>query len=220
MEKPRWKASAPAASSDAAAVRQALSEHVVPVLVDPDGAYRAELAPAVVVDAIMAKHNTGTAIDDAPLVIALGPGFMAGVDCHVVIETNRGHRLGRPIYRGAAEPDTGRPGEVGGKTAERILRAPITGVVTGRAAIGDRVAEGQVVAGVGGCDVYAGAAGVLRGMVRDGTVVSVGTKIGDVDPRAAVSHCFEISEKSLAIAGGVLEAILSAESRRSTREAK
>ena len=193
-----------------AAARSAMADGVIPVLVDPEARCLAELAPPVLVDAVMAKTNTGTRQTDAPLVIALGPGFTAGVDCHVVVETNRGHRLGRPIYRGAAEPDTSRPGEVGGKTAERILRAPITGVVTSRAAIGDQVVEGQVVAVVGGYDVHAGTAGVLRGMVRDGTMVPVGVKIGDVDPRAAASHCFEISEKALAIAGGVLEAILAA----------
>lgn len=196
--------------SSAAEVRQALVGHVIPVLVDPDAECRAALAPEVIVDAIMAKQNTGTTIADAPLVIALGPGFTAGVDCHVVIETNRGHRLGRPIHRGAAEPDTGCPGEVSGKTAERVLRAPSGGVVTSRAAIGERVVEDQVVAVVGEQAVRAGTAGVLRGMVRDGTVVQAGVKIGDVDPRASVSHCFEISEKALAIAGGVLEAILAA----------
>jgi xanthine dehydrogenase accessory factor len=195
---------------DVPAARSAIADGAIPILVDPETRCLAELAPPVLVDAVMAKANTGTRLTDAPLVIALGPGFTAGVDCHVVVETNRGHRLGRPIYRGAAEPDTSRPGEVGGKTAERILRAPITGVVTSRAAIGDRVVEGQVVAVVGGCDVHAGTTGVLRGMVRDGTMVPVRIKIGDVDPRATVSHCFEISEKALAIAGGVLEAILAA----------
>ena len=130
-----------------------------------------------------------------PLVIALGPGFTAGVDCHVVVETNRGHRLGRPIYEGAAEPDTGRPGVVGGKTAERILRAPVTGVVTSWAAIGDRVVEGQVVAVVGGSRRACRHDGGPAGLVRDGTVPS---KIGDVDPRAAVRIASTISEKALA----------------------
>jgi xanthine dehydrogenase accessory factor len=195
---------------DVGMARQALAEGTIPVLVDPEANSRSELAPAVLVDAIMAKHNTGTKIDDAPLVIALGPGFTAGEDCHVVIETNRGHGLGRAIYSGAAEPDTGQPGSVGGKTRERILRAPIAGVVQARAAIGDRVTEGQIVAEVGEHPVRAATSGVLRGMIRSGTHISRSVKIGDVDPRAEPVHCTLISDKALAIAGGVLEAILAA----------
>jgi xanthine dehydrogenase accessory factor len=193
---------------DITAARLALSRGVIPVLVDPEAACRGELTPAVLVDAIMAKHNTGTTITDAPFVVALGPGFAAGVDCHVVIETNRGHGLGRAIYTGSAEPDTGRPGDVGGKTAQRILRAPVTGVVEAKASIGERVVEGQVVAKVGDHAVHAATAGVLRGMVRSGTRIPRSVKIGDVDPRAEPAHCTLISDKALAIAGGVLEAIL------------
>jgi xanthine dehydrogenase accessory factor len=195
---------------DVAAARRALILGMIPILVDPDAACRAELNPAVLVDAIMAKANTITAITDAPLVIALGPGFTAGVDCHVVIETNRGHRLGRAIYDGSAEPDTGEPGLVGGKTVQRILRAPVDGIVESYAAIGERVEEGQTVAKVAGRPVVALTGGVLRGLMRSGAYVTAGLKIGDVDPRAEVSLCYEISEKSLAIAGGVLEAILAA----------
>jgi xanthine dehydrogenase accessory factor len=205
-------------AEDVAAARSILAAGAIPVLVDPETRCLAELAPAVLVDAVIAKTNTGTRLTDAPLVIALGPGFTVGVDCHVVVETNRGHRLGRAIYAGSAEPDTGEPGLVGGVTHQRILRAPITGAFTGRAAIGDHVMAGQVVAVVGGYDVHAGVTGVLRGMVRDGTVVPVRTKIGDIDPRASVSHCFEISEKALAIAGGVLEAILAGGVDRVARE--
>ncbi len=185
-----------------------LKRGVIPVLVDPAGANLAALQPAVLVDAIMAKRNTGTSLALAPLVIALGPGFTASRDCHAVVETNRGHCLGRVITEGAAEPDTGRPGSIGGKTDERILRAPVPGEVYGRAAIGDRVAAGQVVAVVDGHEVRAGTSGVLRGLVRPGARVHAGEKIGDVDPRAAPEHCYLISDKSFAIAGGVLEAIL------------
>jgi xanthine dehydrogenase accessory factor len=195
---------------DVDAARGALKQGLIPVLVDPEAKCRAELNPAVIIDAIMAKRNTGTAITDAPLVIALGPGFTAGVDCHVVVETNRGHRLGRTIYAGGAEPDTGQPGAVGGKTTERILRAPETDVVEGMVTIGERVVKGQLVAKVGHHAVHASTAGVLRGMVRSGTRISRGVKIGDVDPRADASHCGIISDKALAIAGGVLEAILAA----------
>jgi xanthine dehydrogenase accessory factor len=195
---------------DVDAAHRALRQGLIPVLVDPEAKCRVELNPAVIVDAIMAKRNTGTTITDAPLVIALGPGFTAGVDCHAVIETNRGHALGRVIYEGCAEPDTGQPGAVGGKTVERILRAPVAGVVEGEAAIGERVTEGQLVAKVGHHAVHARTAGVLRGMVRSGTRIERGVKIGDVDPRADASHCGIISDKALAIAGGVLEAILAA----------
>jgi xanthine dehydrogenase accessory factor len=195
-------------ADDVDAALRALGRGVIPVLVDPDAVCRAELEPIVMVDAIMAKQNTGTTIYDAPLVIALGPGFTAGVDCHVVIETNRGHALGRAIYEGNAEPDTGEPGAVGGKTHERILRAPASGVVEGQVSIGEQVAEGQLVAKVGGHAVLAKTAGVLRGMVRSGTHISRNVKIGDVDPRAEPAHVALISDKALAIAGGVLEAIL------------
>ncbi len=188
--------------------RRNLAEGAIPLLVDPEARCRAELNPAVVVDAIMAKRNTGTRITDAPLVVALGPGFTAGVDCHAVIETNRGHRLGRAIYSGSAEPDTGAPGEVGGRTVERILRAPVAGVVEGLVSIGEVVRAGQAVAMIGAHPIRAGADGVLRGMVRTGIAVSQGTKIGDVDPRGVRSHSDLISDKALAIAGGVLEAIL------------
>lgn len=185
------------------------SRRIIPVLVDPEARCLAELAPAVLVDAIMAKRNTGTTLADAPLVIALGPGFTAGVDCHAVIETNRGHRLGRIITQGSAEPNTCEPGLVGGKSWQRVLRAPVDGIVESRAAIGERIKKGQVVAKVADSPVIAGTPGVLRGLVRSGTVVAAGLKIGDVDPRAEPSHCTLISEKALAIAGGVLEAILS-----------
>jgi xanthine dehydrogenase accessory factor len=193
---------------DLAGARQALQAGEIPVWVDPQAGCREQLGPRVVVDAIMAKRNTGTQIDDAPVVIALGPGFSAREDCHAVIETNRGHHLGRVIYQGSAEPDTGEPGSIGGKTGERILRAPTGGILEARAEIGEWVAEGQSVAVIEGQMVVSGTAGVLRGLVRSGIQVESGVKIGDVDPRAETSHCFTVSDKGLAIAGGVLEAIL------------
>lgn len=194
---------------------QTIAGGKIPILVDLQAVCRNELHPAVVVDAIMAKINVGTQITDAPLVVAIGPGFSAGVDCHAVVETNRGHHLGRVIYTGSAEPDTGQPGEIGGKSTERLLRAPITGVVEPLAVIGDRVEEGQIVARVGDEMVRARTSGVLRGMIRSGVQVNAGTKIGDVDPRAEKSHCYEVSDKSLAIAGGVLEAIFALLQRHS-----
>ena len=156
----------------------------------------------------MAKRNIDTRITDAPLVIALGPGFTAGVDCHAVIETNRGHRLGRVIWRGAAEPNTGTPGLVAGKGRERVLRAPVAGVASWRVEIGDRVREGYPLGDVAGQPVAAPFDGVVRGLIAPGTVVPVGLKIGDIDPRDDISAAFTISEKALAIGGGVLEAIL------------
>jgi xanthine dehydrogenase accessory factor len=181
---------------------------LIPLLVDPEAAALEQLKPKVVVDAIMAKANTGTRLDDAPLVLALGPGFTAGRDCHAVIETNRGHRLGRVIYAGSAEPDTKTPGVVKGYAAGRVLRAPTDGYVTPAAKIGDLIQPGQLIAVVDGHELRAPFAGVLRGLVHPAVYVTAGLKIGDLDPRGQVEHCFTISDKSLAVAGGVLEAIL------------
>jgi len=164
--------------------------------------------PSAVVDARMAKRNLDTTIDQAPLVIALGPGFVAGVDCHAVIETNRGHRLGRVIWQCAAEPNTGTPGVVGGKGAERVLRAPVAGVTAWRVDIGERVREGEWMGNVAGVAVIAPFDGVVRGLIAPGTAVPERIKIGDVDPRDDVEACFTISDKALAIGGGVLEAVL------------
>jgi xanthine dehydrogenase accessory factor len=197
-------------ASDLREACQMLDQGIIPVLVDPQADCRVELLPKVLVDAIMAKSNLNTSITDAYCVIGLGPGFIAGVDCHVVIETNRGHSLGRLIYTGSAEPNTDQPGSVDGKTAERILRSPVQGVVEGQATIGDRVTEGQIVALVGGKPVHAQITGILRGMIHSGICVPDGTKIGDIDPRAEPIHCQQISDKAYAIAGGVLEAILHA----------
>jgi xanthine dehydrogenase accessory factor len=196
--------------SDIQAARLTLDQGIIPVLVDPQADCRAELCPIVLVDAVMAKSNISTRITDAPCVIALGPGFTAGIDCHAVVETNRGHSLGRVIYAGSAEPDTGQPGSINGKGAERLLRSPIEGMVEGLAAIGDYVTKGQMVAQVGGKPVFTQINGVLRGLIRSGIKVPAGTKIGDVDPRAEPAHCQQVSDKAFAIAGGVLEAILRA----------
>ena len=184
---------------------------IIPVLIAP------ELPPlisspqspiSVLVDGRMAKRNIDTRIDQAPLVIALGPGFTAGVDCHAVIETMRGHRLGRVIWEGTALPNTGTPGIVAGKGAERVLRAPVAGIVDWRLGIGDYVAAGDVIGFVEREPVVAPFAGVLRGLIAPGTAVRAGLKIGDLDARADRSACFTISDKALAIGGGVLEAVL------------
>jgi len=194
--------------SDCNDIPQAWSEGVVPVLVDPWAEIVSRFRPAVVVDAIIAKRNLGTRITDAPVVIGLGPGFEVGVDVHAVVETNRGHHLGRALWHGSAEPDTGVPGEIAGHGAQRLLRAPSAGLFRGERAIGDRVEAGEVVGWVDQTPVKADISGVLRGLLHDGLHVFQGMKIGDVDPRAAREHCFTVSDKSLAIAGGVLEAAL------------
>lgn len=194
---------------EVADVHASLGDGVIPVVLDPHGWAIAALLPDVVVDARMAKRNLGTTLDDASLVVALGPGFVAGEDCHVVVETNRGHDLGRVIWVGSAEPDTGVPGSIGGADAERVLRAPVDGVVTAVRDIGDVIRPGEVVAIVGDAEVAASIGGVLRGMLHDGLRVTAGTKLGDIDPRAAPSHVHTVSDKSLAIAGGVLEAMMS-----------
>ncbi len=194
---------------------------MIPVLADPQASIVAKLRPKVVVDAIMAKVNTGTTIDDAPLVVALGPGFTAGQDCHAVIETNRGHWLGRVIYAGCgpavngqAEPDTRTPGLIESRAADRVLRAPAAGQVTPHARIGNRIAAGQLIGTVNGHEIRAAFSGVLRGLVHSDVQVILGMKIGDLDPRGEVSHCFTISDKSLAVGGGVLEAILASDVMR------
>jgi len=181
----------------------------IPVLVDPEARIKDILKPDVLIDAIIAKKNLGTEISDAPLVIGLGVGFQAGRDVHAVIETNRGHNLGRVILRGEAEPDTGIPGDIAGYGRERVLRASGTGRFTTDKDIGDYVAAGQAVASAAGAPVITALTGIIRGLLRDGVAVQAGMKVGDVDPRGISGHCDTISEKARAIGGGVLEAILS-----------
>ncbi len=199
------------------ALTLAREEATVPVLVDPAGRSLRALKPVVLVDARMAKRNVDTSPAQAPLVVALGPGFEAGRDCHAVVETNRGHFLGRVYWQGHAEPDTGTPGPVAGRGAERVLRAPVDGTVRAHAEIGDRVRAGDVVAEVAGVPVRAPFAGVVRGLIADGTPVRAGLKIGDVDPRGRRDHCFTVSDKALAVGGGVLEAVLTWLNRRDNR---
>lgn len=178
---------------------------VVGVVVSPT---LPDLGADVVVDARLAKRNIDTSIDDAPLVIGLGPGFTAGVDCHAVVETMRGPHLGRVLWHGSARPDTGTPGIVGGRGAERVVRAPVEGVVRWRRAIADVVDENDVLGTVGDTPVRAPFAGLIRGLILDGREVTSGLKIGDLDPRLDPSACHEISDKALAIGGGVVEAVL------------
>ena len=189
-------------------VRDILAAGEIPVLVDPQAAILAQLPFMVVVDAILAKKNLGTTISDAPIVLALGPGFTAGTDCHGVIETKRGHDLGRLILEGSAIPNTGVPGDVGGYTTERIIRAPADGPFEPVAQIGQQVNLGDVVAKVNGIPVTAQLTGIVRGMLPAFIPVTTGMKAGDIDPRCEVRHCFTVSDKARAIGGGVLEGIL------------
>ena len=184
-------------------------EGKIPLLIDPENNTRDFLKPHVLVDAIIAKKNVGTKITDAPLVIGLGPGFVAPKDVHVVIETNRGHNLGRLILEGEAEPNTGVPGVIAGFGAERVFRAPRNGIFKSIKEIGDMVSAGETVAQVEGEPVKVKISGVIRGLLRDGTEVTKGIKAGDVDPRGDKSYCFTISDKARALGGAVLEAILS-----------
>jgi xanthine dehydrogenase accessory factor len=173
--------------------------------------------PLILLDCRMAKRNIDTRKDQADLVVALGPGFTAGQDCHAVIETMRGHHLGRVLWTGSAIPNTGTPGIIAGKGAQRVLRAPVGGIVDWRQKIGDRVHEGQYLGSVNGQPLTAPFDGVIRGLIAPSTNVPAGLKIGDVDARAEVSACFTISDKALAVGGGVLEAILSWLNRRSEK---
>ncbi len=180
----------------------------IAVIVDPAAKILKELPFDAVIDAVIAKSNLGTTIQDAPVVVALGPGFTAGVDCHAVVETKRGHNLGRVFYEGSAAPNTGVPGNIGGFTTERIIRAPQDGLFTPIRQIGDLVKKGDPVAEVDGASVFALLDGVVRGMLPAGTPVVRGMKSGDIDPRGIPEYCRTISDKARAIGGGALEAVL------------
>ncbi len=195
--------------ADAAEALQTLERGVIPVMVDPQAAVRDELALSALVDGRMRKAPSELGLGAAPFIIGLGPGFRVGSDCHAVIETHRGHRLGRVIWSGSASPDTGIPESVGGFHLERVLRAPADGVLNDVAPLGKVYEQGEVLARVDGAPLHAPFRGALRGLLHEGMTVSQGLKVGDLDPRAEVAFCFEISDKALAIGGGVLEALLS-----------
>ncbi|MDR0475407.1 MAG: EF2563 family selenium-dependent molybdenum hydroxylase system protein [Treponema sp.] len=223
-------------AEDEEQMQKAFAKRQIAVFVDPSAQLVKRLKnsgapPAALVDAIMAKKNTGTAIDDAPIVIGIGPGFTAGIDCHAVIETMRGHTLGRVITNGGALPNTGIPGEVAGFTGERLLRCGADGTFQALVEIGSVVKKGDVAALVkveqpaalvkagklpvaldqsaaADVPVCAGIDGIVRGLLPSGIQVTRGLKAGDIDPRCEASHCFTVSDKALAIGGGALEAVL------------
>lgn len=219
----------PAAGDPAAEARNAWADGRLPVIVDPGGRVLRALRPDALVDARMAKRNLGVSRRDAPVVVGLGPGFHASADVHAVVETQRGHRLGRTIYDGAAAPDTGEPDPRGGHSFERVIRAPASGRFEPLAAIGDAVAPGDLLGyvapspgraapvphgappasgAVARVPVVAAIGGVVRGLIHPAVEFEAGTKIGDIDPGGRAEACFTISDKALAVGGGVLEAIL------------
>lgn len=193
---------------DFAQIPAVLQRDEIPVLIDP----RCEVLKSIhfdaVVDSILAKKNLSTDPTQAPVVIGVGPGFSVPQDCHCVIETQRGHDLGRCIYQGCAAKNTGIPGEIGGYTVERLLRAPCDGIFHPILAIGDAVKAGQTVALVDDQPVTAQIDGIVRGLLQDNVPVKAGMKSGDIDPRGCYEHCFTVSDKARAVGGGVLEAIL------------
>ncbi len=194
---------------DSLSVLQVFSKGRIPVLVDPDGKSAQALHPMVIVDARMRKCAPEPMRHNAVLYMGLGPGFVAGENCHVVIETNRGHSLGRVIWQGAAQSDTGVPEAMGQRQAERVLRAPADGVLTPLAQLGDSLEAGQPVFEVAGQVTAAPFTGVLRGLLHPSVPVHQGMKVGDLDPRGDPGVCTQVSDKALAVGGAVLEALLS-----------
>lgn len=190
-----------------AQVLQCWAAGEIPILVEPEPEQMSALGCRIVVDARMRKKEPESQIRDEEIRIGLGPGFRAGWNCHAVVETLRGHSLGKVLYHGCASPDTRVPALVAGYGQERVIRAPGDGVFHPVVEIGDVVEQGQVLAQVGMATVQAGISGVVRGMLAPGTTVTQGMKAGDIDPRGERSYCFQVSDKSLAVAGGCLEAI-------------
>lgn len=183
--------------------------HEIPLMVDPQAEVIGKIHPEAVIDAIIAKRNLGTSRDMAGLTIALGPGFCAGTDVDYVIETMRGHQLARILEQGAALPNTGVPGIIGGYGAERVIHAPASGDIRVFVRIGDLVEKGQILAVIGDAKVKASLTGVLRGIIRDGFPVKKGLMIADIDPRKEQKeNCDTISDKARCIAGSVLELLV------------
>lgn len=181
----------------------------IAVLVDPQGNSIREIKPPIVIDAILAKKNFGTYTSMAPITIGVGPGFYAGKDVDAVIETKRGHTLGKPIYEGEAIKNTGIPGNIGGYTKERVIHSEYEGIITNICKIGDSVKKGDIIAKINGKEICATIDGILRGIIREGYYVTKGFKIADIDPRKSeYENCFTISDKARSVGGGTLEALL------------
>ncbi len=189
-------------------VAAVLEKGEIPVIIDPNLIALADLSREVLIDARMNKRAPDVIANAANLVVGLGPGYLAGKNCHAVVETMRGHNLGRVFWEGSASADTGVPGTIAGHSRDRVLRAPASGKVEPAAEIGQQLKAGELIATVAGQELRAGFDGVLRGLIHPSVEVSSGMKIGDLDPRNDPSFCFRVSDKSLAIGGGVLEALL------------
>ena len=190
----------------------------IPLLIDPELNQIRSMTPEVLVDArIMKSFRGDTNLSDAPLVIGLGPGFIAGKNAHAVIETNRGHNLGRVFWQGSAEPDTGTPGLIGGEGPKRVQKAPVGGVFVPQTSIGDTVAEGDLLALIDSTELRSPLSGIVRGSIYPGTVVTKGLKIMDIDPRGNKANCYTVSDKASSLGGAVLEAILTWNVRESAQ---
>ncbi|NMM63787.1 EF2563 family selenium-dependent molybdenum hydroxylase system protein [Clostridium sp. P21] len=190
-------------------IKKAWSDNIVPIVIDSKGKYIELLKPKVVIDAILAKKNLGTNMNMAPMTIGVGPGFEAGKDVNVVVETMRGHNLGRLIFSGSAIENTGLPGEIAGYSGERVIHSPASGIISNVKEISDIVKAGEVIAYVGETEVKAGIDGVLRGIIKNGSGIFKGLKIADIDPRIEEKqNCYTISDKARNIGGAVLEAVL------------
>ena len=200
-------------AKDCKDVFKAIEQNQIPVMVDEDCCSLSSLKPTFVIDAILAKRNLGTTKDMAPVTIALGPGFTAGEDCDAVIETNRGHHLGRVIYNGVTQANTGIPGNIAGYSHQRVLRAPSDGVMHNHVKLGDIVEEGDIIAHIGDPPVVAPLSGMVRGLLNEGLTVTQGFKVGDIDPRGIEADFTTISDKARAIGGSVLEAMLHLEQK-------
>lgn len=194
---------------DTAEAYQLLSIGKIPVLVDPPAACRTELKPNVIIDCRMTKQPSELKLDAAPFIVGVGPGFVVGENCHAIVESKRGHYLGRVVWSGASEPDTGEPESVASHQSDRVLRAPTDGIFTTHVEIGSFVKSGTTVADVNGIPILAAFDGYLRGLLHDGLKVPKGLKVGDVDPRLDSTSYRLVSDKALSIGGGVLEALFS-----------
>lgn len=195
--------------SDTLRIIQVLAKGHLPVLIDPLGVSIRYLHPTVVVDGRMLKQQVPLIPEQVKLIVGLGPGFVPGENCHAVVETKRGHMLGRVFWNGPAEADTGVPEGLEARRSERVLRAPVAGTLNTHAQICDLIEPGRLIADVSGVEIRAPFQGVLRGLLHGGSEVQAGLKIGDLDPRAEPRFCSLVSDKALAVGGGVLEAILS-----------
>lgn len=186
-----------------------LEKGIIPVLIDEKGENIEKIHPFALIDGILAKKNLGTTINMAPITIGIGPGFYAGKDVDAVIETKRGHTLGKVIYEGEAIKNTGIPGNIAGVTKERVIHSEYEGTITNICKIGDSVKKGDIIAKINGNEVFATIDGILRGIIREGYYVTKGFKIADIDPRKSeYENCFTISDKARSVGGGTLEALL------------